>query len=86
MAAELSQALGRKIIFQDVPIDEYVSSLKDMGLPEYTIQYIGGAMIDYQNGHMSGADKNIEEITGQRVMTVSEFAQAHADTLNPDDY
>ena len=28
MAAELSEALGRKIVFQDLPIDEYCKSLK----------------------------------------------------------
>src|SRR3978361_1045264 len=33
MAAELSEALGRKITFQDVPIDEYCESITAMGVP-----------------------------------------------------
>jgi hypothetical protein len=31
---------------------------------------------------MSGADNNIEQLTGRRAMTVGEFACAHADILN----
>ena len=33
MAAELTEALGRKIVFQDLPIDEYCRSLEAMGVP-----------------------------------------------------
>jgi hypothetical protein len=31
---------------------------------------------------MSGADNNVEKLTGRRSMTVGEFARAHADVLN----
>lgn len=82
MAAELSEALGRKIVFQDLPIDEYCSSIEAMGVPPYIVQHLGGAMADYQNGRMSGADDNVEKLTGRRSMTVGEFARLHADTLN----
>jgi NAD(P)H dehydrogenase (quinone) len=82
MAAELSEALGRTIVFQDLPVEEYVESLRDMGVPPYVVQHLGGAMVDYQNGHMSGADDNVEKLTGRPSMTVGEFARAHADVLN----
>ena len=82
MALELSDALGRKIVFQDLPVEEYCASLEAMGVPAYVIQHFSGAMIDYQNGHMSGSDDNVEMLTGRRSMTVKEFAQAHAATLN----
>jgi NAD(P)H dehydrogenase (quinone) len=82
MATELSAALGRNIVFEDVPIAEYVESLRAMGVPPYVVQHLSGAMVDYQNGHMSGADNNIELLTGRRPMTVGEFARAHADLLN----
>jgi hypothetical protein len=39
-------------------------------------------MVDYQNGHMSGADNNVEQLTGLPPMSVGEFARAHADVLN----
>jgi uncharacterized protein YbjT (DUF2867 family) len=82
MAAELSEALGRKIVFQDLPIDEYCDSITAMGVPPYIVQHLSGAMADYQKGHMSGADNNIEKLTGRRSMTVGEFALLHADKLN----
>ncbi|MDV2119485.1 NmrA family NAD(P)-binding protein [Burkholderia pseudomallei] len=82
MAAELSDALGRKIVFQDLPIEEYTASLTEMGVPDYVVQHFGGAMLDYQNGHMAGADNNVEMLTGLRSMTVGEFAKLHADKLN----
>jgi NAD(P)H dehydrogenase (quinone) len=82
MASELSEALGRKIIFQDLPIEEYCASLQEMGVPAYIVQHLSGAMLDYQNGHMSGSDNNVEKLTGRRSMTVGEFARAHVDVLN----
>ncbi|MBT2792816.1 NmrA family NAD(P)-binding protein [Paraburkholderia strydomiana] len=82
MAAELSEALGRKIVFQDLPIDEYCNSIEAMGVPPYIVQHLGGAMADYQHGHMSGTDNNVEKLTGRRSMTVGEFARLHADKLN----
>jgi NAD(P)H dehydrogenase (quinone) len=82
MAAELSEALGRKITFQDLPVDDYCDSLLGMGVPAYVVQHLGGAMVDYQNGHMAGADNNVEKLTGRRSMTVGEFARLHADELN----
>lgn len=85
MAAELSEALGRKIVFQDLPIGEYCASLREMGVPTYIVQHLSGAMLDYQNGHMSGADDNVEKLTGRRSMTVGEFAHVHAGVLNGTD-
>jgi NAD(P)H dehydrogenase (quinone) len=82
MAVELSDALGRKIVFENPSIDEYCESLVKMGVPAYIIQHLSGAMVDYQHGHMSGSDNNVEKLTGRRSMTVGEFARAHADVLN----
>lgn len=82
LASELSEALGRKIVFQDLPIDEYCNSIEAMGVPPYIVQHLGGAMADYQQGRMSGADTNVEKLTGRRSMTVGEFARLHADKLN----
>ncbi|HEY7303160.1 MAG TPA: hypothetical protein VH601_03545 [Bryobacteraceae bacterium] len=82
MAAELSEALGRKIAYQDLPIGEYTASLTQMGLRAYLVQHFGGTMLDYQHGHMAGADNNVEQLTGRRPMTVGEFAKLHADKFN----
>ena len=83
MAAELSEALGRKIVFQDVSIEEYCKSLETMGVPAYIIQHLGGAMDAYQHGVMGGMNDNVERLTGRKPMSVGEFARAHSDQLNP---
>ena len=85
MAAALSEALGRRIVFHDIPIPEYCASLEGMGVPNFVVQHFRGAMLDYQNGHMSGSDNNVETLTGRRSMTVGEFAHAHASVLNGTD-
>jgi NAD(P)H dehydrogenase (quinone) len=64
------------------PITEYCTSIEATGVPPYIVQHLRGAMADYQNGRMSGADNNMEKLTGRRSMTVGEFARAHVDVLN----
>jgi hypothetical protein len=83
MAAELTEALGRKIVFEDLPVDVYCKSLQAMSVPPYILQHLSGAMEDDQHGAMSGADNNIEKLTGKKPMSVGDFARAHLDQLNP---
>ena len=37
----------------------------------------------YQHGVMSGMNDNVERLTGQKPISVGEFARAHVDVLNP---
>jgi NAD(P)H dehydrogenase (quinone) len=53
-------------VFENPSVDEYCASLEKMGVPAYIIQHLGGAMVDYQHGHMSGSDNNVETLTGRR--------------------
>jgi NAD(P)H dehydrogenase (quinone) len=83
MAAELTLALGRQIVFQDLPIEEYCRSIAEMGVPTYVVQHLGGAMEDYRRGVMSGMNDNVERLSGQRPMSVGDFARLHLAELNP---
>jgi NAD(P)H dehydrogenase (quinone) len=83
MAAELTEALGRKIVFENVSVDEYCKSIAAMGVPPYIVQHLGGAMEEYQHGAMSGSDSNVERLTGRKPMSVGDFARAHIAELNP---
>ena len=82
MARELTEALGRKIVFQNVSIEDYSRSLEKMGVAAYVIQHFEGAMDDYQHGVMSGMNDNVERLTGQKPMSGGAFARAHLDQLN----
>jgi uncharacterized protein YbjT (DUF2867 family) len=83
IAAELSQALGRPIVFQDLPIETYNASLQTMGVPAYALQHFAGAMDAYQHGVMSGMNHAVEALSGRPPMSVGDFARAHIDILNP---
>jgi NAD(P)H dehydrogenase (quinone) len=83
MAAELSEALGRKIVFENVSVQDYCKSIAAMGVPPYIVQHLGGAMEEYQHGAMSGSDNNVEKLTGRKPMSVGDFARAHMAQLNP---
>jgi hypothetical protein len=52
-----------------------------MGLPAYVVQHFDGAIDDYQHGVMAGTNDNVERLTGQKAMSVGEFARAHLDQL-----
>ena len=54
-----------------------------MGIPPYVIQHFEGAMDAYQHGVMAGMNDNVARLTGQKPMSVGEFARAHLDVLNP---
>lgn len=82
IAAELTAALGRQIVFQDLPIEVYCRELEEMGVPAYIVQHLGGAMEAYQQGVMSGMNDNVERLSGQKPMSVSDFARLHASQLN----
>jgi uncharacterized protein YbjT (DUF2867 family) len=82
LAAELSEALGRKITYVNVPMDEFIESIEKLGFPPFNINFFRNGLADFQNGAMSGADNNVEKLTGRRAMTVGEFALAHADLIN----
>ena len=85
MARELSEALGRPIVFDDVPADDYRKSMETAGVPPYTVQHLAAAMEDYKRGVMAGTNDNVERITGKKPMTVGEFARLHAARLNGED-
>ncbi|MEV0074723.1 NmrA family NAD(P)-binding protein [Amycolatopsis sp. NPDC050768] len=82
MAAELSDALGREIVYEDCDLDEFVATIAAFGVPEYLVGSIRGIMIDYRAGRLGGADDTIEKLTGRRPMSVAEFARKHAALLN----
>jgi hypothetical protein len=48
-----------------------------LGIPEYVVQHFRGAMDDYQHGVMSGMNDNVEKLSGQRPMSVTEFVKRH---------
>ena len=82
MARELTEALGRTIVFEDVSNYEYRKSMEAAGVPAYTAQHLFAAMDDYKRGVMSGMNDNVERITGEKPLSVGDFARLHRAELN----
>jgi NAD(P)H dehydrogenase (quinone) len=77
IAAELSEVLGRKIVYAPSSLDEYRKHLATYKIPEFAIQHFLEVAVDYQNGIFVGEDNCIAEITGQAPETVREFVEAN---------
>ncbi|MEU1618749.1 NmrA family NAD(P)-binding protein [Streptomyces sp. NPDC005722] len=82
LAAELSEALGREIVYQPPSVEELGATLREGGRSPYIVESVTGIWTEYQAGAMAGSDNNVERITGRRAMSVGEFARAHVDILN----
>jgi NAD(P)H dehydrogenase (quinone) len=82
MAAELSEGLGREIVYENPTPDEFGAHVAAIGVHPYAVQHIHALMPEYQQGTLGGADDNIERLTGVRPISVAEFARAHAHVLN----
>jgi NAD(P)H dehydrogenase (quinone) len=54
-----------------------------MGIPPYVTQHFAGAKDAYQHGVMAGMNDNIERLTGQKPMSVGEFARAKLGPTEP---
>jgi NAD(P)H dehydrogenase (quinone) len=54
-----------------------------MDIPPHVTPHFAGAKDAYQHGVMAGMNDNVERLTGQKPMSVGEFARAHLDQLNP---
>ncbi|ACC75138.1 NmrA family NAD(P)-binding protein [Paraburkholderia phymatum] len=77
IADEMSEVLGRKIVYRPSTMEQYRTHLEKYQLPEFMIQHFLAIAVDYQNGIFSGADGVIGEITGQAPQTVSDFVSMH---------
>jgi NAD(P)H dehydrogenase (quinone) len=81
IAAAVGEALGRKVVYQPIEIDEYRARLESVGMPAHRIQHLCAVAVDYRNGIFAGTNNVIEDITGQPPMTVQAFITLHKDAF-----
>lgn len=83
IAAEISETLGRDIVYRPSTIEKYRERLTAAGLPSFVIQHFCAIALDYQNGLFSGHDQIIKDLTGEAPMTVSAFVKMHRASFFP---
>jgi NAD(P)H dehydrogenase (quinone) len=70
----ISEVAGRKITYVPMDINEFSVYLEDIRTP-YHIQHVAAVAQDCREGLFSGTNNFVEEITGQKPMTMLDFIQ-----------
>lgn len=74
VAEMVSEVLGRKITYVPVSIPEFEPILRDaMRGTDYFTQHIMAVAQDCLDGYFSGLNNNVEDITGQKPMSMMDF-------------
>jgi len=78
IAEIMSKVLGTKITYNPISIPEFKRRMEvDYKFNPFLVQHLVEVAQDYQNGIFAGTNNAIEEITGERAMTVEEFISAN---------
>lgn len=79
IADAMTRALGRKITYVPIELDEFQSALEARGMSAHTVQHLVNVAIDYRNGIFSGTNDVVRDITGVQPLTVEAFVERNQD-------
>jgi uncharacterized protein YbjT (DUF2867 family) len=80
LAEQYGRALGRPVIGEDVPYDEWQRDvLVPIGLPEHVQQHIAKMALLHQEDRYNRATDDVEQITGQPAQTVEQYVASNPD-------
>lgn len=80
-AHEYSQALGRPITFQDIPLELWREGLLKRGLPVYLVNHLTTMAELHRAGRYDRMSDDVRMLTGQRPLSVQEFVRKHTATF-----
>ena len=81
-AEEYSKALGRKIIFQDIPVEAWREGLLARGLPVHLVNHLTTMADLHRAGHYDRMSDDVLTLTGQGPMSVHNFVRNNAATFS----
>lgn len=80
LAEQYSRGLGRTVVGEDVPLDEWQREvLASIGLPEHVQQHIATMARLHREDRYDRATDDVERITGQPAQTVEQYVAANPD-------
>jgi uncharacterized protein YbjT (DUF2867 family) len=83
IAEQYSRALGRPVIAQDLPLDEWTDRvLTPIGLPAHVAQHIATMARLHREGRYDRSTDDVAQITGAPAQTVEQYVAAHADVFS----
>ena len=80
-AQEYSQALGRPITFQDIPLEPWRDGLLERGLPVHLVNHLATMADLHRAGRYDRMSDDVLMLTGQRPLSVQEFVRKNAATF-----
>jgi len=83
IAAQYSRALGRPVVAEDLPLDEWTDRvLTPIGLPAHVAQHIATMARLHRDGRYDRSTDDVAQITGAPAQTVEQYVAAHADVFS----
>jgi uncharacterized protein YbjT (DUF2867 family) len=77
-AQEYSNALGRTISFQDIPVEPWRDGLLRRGLPPHLVSHLATMADLHRAGRYDRMSNNVLTLTGQQPLSVQEFVKKNA--------
>jgi uncharacterized protein YbjT (DUF2867 family) len=80
-AQEYSQALGRTITYQDIPVEPWREGLLERGLPVHLVNHLATMAELHRAGRYDRMSDDVCALTGQGPLSVQEFVRKNAATF-----
>ena len=80
-AAQLSEALGREVVYIDLPAEQFHASLLAAGLPGWLVDSAVSLYSSIRAGHAATITNSVEELTGQPPRSYRQFLQLNKDVF-----
>src|SRR4029453_12357723 len=77
-AREYSKALGRTIIYEDIPVDAWRDALLARGLPVYLVSHLATMADLHRAGRYDRKSDDVFRLTGRTPMSMEEFVRRNA--------
>jgi NAD(P)H dehydrogenase (quinone) len=81
VAREFSEALGREVVYADVPPADWERGLRKAGVPEHLLQHLLTMGELHRAGRYDRLTDGVERVIGKPPTSVREFVVEHADQL-----
>jgi uncharacterized protein YbjT (DUF2867 family) len=78
MAELLSNATGKKVSYVSISEEEARAAMKEMGMDDWLINTISELSNYFKKGYASQVSSSVEEITGKKPLSFSQFANDYA--------
>lgn len=82
-AAQLSEAIGSKVAYVDLPAQQFGASLAGAGFPEWLVEGVLALYQIIRDGHLATVTGFVEELTGRPARGYGDFAEAHKESFSP---